>query len=446
MLSDFAGRHVLLLQGPNGPFFSRVGAELRSVGAQVSKINLNAADALFFRGPNTHAYRGRFEDWRSFLDEFLASGDVDCVFLFGDCRPYHRVARHVAEMRGIEVYVFEEGYLRPDYITVERGGVNKNSRMSRDPDAYEVDGPTPPPPAPVAHAFAWSVLYTILNSFFVTFFWFLYPHYRHHRDVNFFRQTALWTRSMLRRVYCGLRERRFLPLLSGAWSKRYFLVGLQVHNDFQVRNSRFGDVEDFIREVVATFAAHGSSEHRLVIKHHPADRAYRDYRSLISRLAEEHGLGDRLVYVHDLHLPTLLRHACGTIVINSTVGLSSLFHQTPVFTLDEAVYGRMGLTAKGTLSEFFQRPSAVDSARYKRARLWLSKHNQANGSIWARLPGLGPAGVVWPEFFGVHTEGSPARRLAKSVAERRGEHGEGAHKHGDGKHLAAPSWSPEESA
>lgn len=418
MLADFQGRRVLLLQGPNGPFFSRLGAELRALGAEVSKINLNAADAFFYRGPGAHSYRGTLSEWPDFLDRFLLLCEIDCIFLFGDCRPYHDAARRVAKARDVEVYAFEEGYLRPDYITVERGGVNKNSPMPRDPAAYQSDGPIPTA-LPVRHAFAWSVLFTILNSFLVTFFAFLYPHYRHHRDVNFFRQTALWARSLARRVLFGLRERHVAALVGGSWSKSYFLVGLQVHNDFQVQNSRFADVEDFIREVVATFAAHAEPTQRLVLKHHPADRAYRDYAELVAELGRQHGLAGRLLYVHDVHLPTLLRHARGTIVINSTVGLSSLFHQTPVFALDEAIYGRMGLTASGTLAEFFRQPPAVDLARYKQARAWLVRHNQANGSIWARLPGLGAAGVIWPEALGASSRSPSSYRFLKGAVEGR---------------------------
>jgi capsule polysaccharide modification protein KpsS len=432
-----------LLQGPNGPLFRRIGAELSSVGAEVSKINLNAADAFFFSGPSAHAYRGTFDGWRAYLEGFLIDRDVDAVFLFGDCRPYHQVATTVAEACGVDVYVFEEGYLRPDYITVERGGVNTKSPMPRDAAAYELDDRAVTLPKPVRHAFAWSVWFTILNSFFVTFFWPFFPHYRHHRDVNFFRQTGLWARSLLRRVVFAWREAKLLPLLSGTLSKRYFLVGLQVHNDFQVKTSRFGDVEDFIREVVSSFAAHADPTHCLVLKHHPADRAYRDYTKLVAELGREHRLGDRLVYVHDLHLPSLLRHARGTIVINSTVGLSALYHRTPVFALGEAIYGRMGLTAGGTLPEFFRAPPPVDHRRCERARAWLVRHNQANGSIWVRLAGVGPSGLVWPENFGMPSERAKVRRQLRASAPRRVEHVEPAKLAENGSDRPVSTWSPE---
>ena len=58
---------------------------------------------------------------------------IDLVFLFGDCRPIHRAAHDVATAMGIDVGVFEEGYLRPDFITLERHGVNGNSLRRYDP-------------------------------------------------------------------------------------------------------------------------------------------------------------------------------------------------------------------------------------------------------------------------------------------------------------------------
>ncbi len=93
----------------------------------MSKINLNAADAFFYLSGT--AYRGTLSGWKDYLDAFVMTREVDCIFLFGDCRPYHEVARQVAAAREVDVYVFEEGYLRLDYFTVERGGANRNSSI-----------------------------------------------------------------------------------------------------------------------------------------------------------------------------------------------------------------------------------------------------------------------------------------------------------------------------
>lgn len=405
MFADFRGKRVLLLQGPNGPFFRRLAQELYMVGAFPQKIHFNAADAFYFWGLEGISYRGSFEDWPAFLDRTLHTTSVDCAFLFGDERPYHRAARPLLEKHGVEVFVFEEGYLRPHHVTIERAGVNRRSPLRRDGaqrlDTYRA-APQPQlgPALAVHHDFAWSVLHTIVNSLFVTLGALIYPHYRHHRDVNTARQALLWARSGLRKFYYSWAERPQKRELARKNGPPYFLFALQVFNDSQIRTSKFKTMDQAILDVVASFASFAPSTTRLVLKHHPADRAYRDYSALVKELALRHGLGSRLLYVHDLHLPSLLQGALGTVVVNSTVGLSSLTHGTPVFALDESIYGYLGLTSTGSLEEFWQRPSHVDRERVQAARHFLEYENQANGSIWAALPGRGPTGLRWPPALG----------------------------------------------
>lgn len=116
-------------------------------------------------------------------------------------------------------------------------------------------------------------------------------------------------------------------------SQQYFLVGLQEHNDYQLQvHYSFHQVEDFIRHVVPSFVRHVAADTVLVIKRHPMERGYRNYGDLIKRPQIQFSLGQRLHYIHDLHLPSLLRHARGVVIVNSTVGLSALFHETPVKT------------------------------------------------------------------------------------------------------------------
>jgi capsule polysaccharide modification protein KpsS len=115
------------------------------------------------------------------------------------------------------------------------------------------------------------------------------------------------------------------------------------------------------------------------------DRPYSDYSVDIEALRLEHCLGERLIYTDVINLPAALRNARGTVVINSTVGLSSLTHGTPVKCLGHAVYDMPGLTHQGTLADFFRNPTAVDRALYKRFRHWLLAQNQLNGSVWSRL-------------------------------------------------------------
>ena len=196
----------------------------------------------------------------------------------------------------------------------------------------------------------------------------------------------------------------------------YFLCPLQVHCDMQVVvHSEFNSIEHFVGEVLASFAVHAPPNKAIVFKHHPLDRAYTDYTSLFANLAAELGLSDRVFYVHDLDLPELLRNAEATVLINSTVGLSSLFHGTPVKTLGRAVYDMPGLTVQRPLDELWSSPDAVDAEAFETYRTNLILRNQINANLYRRIADEDPAGIVWPEWLlAEHSfvEGRPERTEA----------------------------------
>jgi capsule polysaccharide modification protein KpsS len=173
-------RHALLLQGPNGPFFARLARDLRSAGARTTKVNFNAGDALFYRGPDVISFRDSMDKWPARLREIMVDKKIDAVFLFGDQRPIHVEATKLARELGIKIWVFEEGYLRPDYITCEKNGVNGNSELPRDPEHYRTRAPLlpdPQPVTPVGDTFWVHTLWTVLASVGKTFGWFRYPRY-----------------------------------------------------------------------------------------------------------------------------------------------------------------------------------------------------------------------------------------------------------------------------
>jgi capsule polysaccharide modification protein KpsS len=165
----------------------------------------------------------------------------------------------------------------------------------------------------------------------------------------------------------------------------YFFVPLQVYLDSQMQHSSFPTIEAFIEHVIESFARHAPSDTTLLLKHHPFDRAYRDYGELIRELAARFGLGDRVVYADVIPIPATLRGARGTIVMNSTVAVSSMHHGTPVMCLGNAVYNMPGLTYQGTLEAFWNDPGRVDRELFDRFRYWLRVTNQINGSVWTDL-------------------------------------------------------------
>src|SRR5438067_2355902 len=123
-----APRSFLFLQGPISDFFDRLGRALMARGHQVHRINLHFGDQLFWRLPATH-FRGHFDDWRTFVGEMLETHQVSDLVLHGDHRPYHVVAAEEARARGIQVIANDLGYVRPDWITLERDGMSTCSRV-----------------------------------------------------------------------------------------------------------------------------------------------------------------------------------------------------------------------------------------------------------------------------------------------------------------------------
>lgn len=386
MLARYQGKKVLMLQGPNGWFFRRVARRLVRLGADVAKINFNAADQLFFPGPNAICYREGLEAWPKYLDNFVLQRGIDVVLLFGDCRPYHRAAIERAKALGIEVGVFEEGYLRPNHVTLETGGVNGQSSLPKDPDFYRRLVPAPlPKPRPVGNVMPAAVFVTIVNSLACTLFAWRFPRYQHHRDVNTWRQIALWGRGVFRKLKHRVRDRKLSQTLTEQRMPPFFIVALQVHLDSQMNYCKYGSTEEFLTDVVESFAAHAPKDCSLLIKHHPFDRPYRDYTVLLDQLRQQYQLGERLVYADVIPLPLALKAARGTVVINSTVGLSSVQVGTPTKCLGDAVYDMPGLTHQGPLDAFWQAPGIVDRELYAHYRYYLRTTNQLNGSVWTDL-------------------------------------------------------------
>jgi capsular polysaccharide export protein len=384
-------RRTLLLQGPMGPFFQRLAATLRAHGQQVWKVNFNAGDDFFFRGEQVIRFHDPLDQWPAQLRRLVAELRPDAIVLFGQSRRMHQAAIAEAQALGVQVFVFEEGYVRPDYVTLELGGVNAESPLPRDPAFYRALNVEPlPAPRPTGQSFgkvaAAAIAYSIARAIGHP----RYPHYRHHRSIAPIRQGLKWAHGAWRKWWYRLAERHMQGFLAApAQHKRFFLVPLQVYNDSQIRrHSPYKDVPAFIHEVMASFAAHAPAEQLLVFKHHPLDRPYNDYTDVIRRQSEALGIADRVHYIHDQHLPTLLKHATGVVTVNSTTGLQALYHGTPVIPLGECLYAIRGLVHPGPLDSFWRAPGPVDAELFQRFRTYLVRETQLNASFYAEAPGL----------------------------------------------------------
>ena len=387
-------RRTLLLQGPMGPFFARLAGLLRARGTRVFKINFNGGDRLFFRGPDACDYVGTLPDWTAWLRDFVQARQITCIVLFGQSRPIHAPVAALARQIGVQLFVFEEGYLRPSWVTLEAGGVNGHSPLPRSRDAYDAIAPeslaSPGHERATGQHFARTALLAMAYGLARALLRPRYPAEVFHRPLSPVVESARWLRGGARKVLHAARGRSTLAELTAVdRSGRWYLLPLQVHNDSQILcHSSFRTMEAVIDTVMASFAAHADESDWLVIKHHPMDRAYRDYARHIDRRASALGILARVRYVHDLHLPTLLRHTRGVVTVNSTTGLQALHHQRPVTTLGDCFYAIPGLVHAGPLATFWGAPGEVDMPLFRRFRHHLIEHTQINASFYARAPAL----------------------------------------------------------
>ena len=394
-----ARRAVLLLQGPVGPFFSRFGDDLEARGFDVFKVNFNGGDKFFYSRSQAFDYTEKFGEWEAYLERLIVNKEIGRIYLFGDCRAYHRVAKRVAARHDTRVFVFEEGYIRPNYITLEEGGVNGNSRMLEGVAPFSAEAhKLPDESASPKHVFMTTAIFSMIYYWASAYYRSKFEHYQHHRPFEWFSEGSIWIRSGIRKWRYARRERGMAHDIISQFDKNYFMCPLQVHCDMQVLvHSDYNSIEHFIGDVLTSFAEHAPENKAIVFKHHPLDRGYTDYTVLIANLVGELGLQGRVFYVHDICLPTLLKHAEGSILINSTVGMSSLFHGTPVKTLGKAVYDLPGLTSQLPLDLFWSEPGAVDVSLYQNYRKFLIMRNQLNGNLYRAISDKSAAGIVWSE-------------------------------------------------
>ena len=382
-------QRVLLIQGKMGSFFSRFASFLHTQGIEVSKINLNAGDAFFYRHrERVYNYTGTLADFDAYLVDLLRHQAIDAVVCFGDCRPHHALAGAVCRRLGTAFFVFEEGYLRPDYVTLQQDGINGYSQL--DLRVIKQLQKANDKPLPTHNRFYKLCLSAIVYYIVARAKQDEFPHYTHYRGMTAWQEGMTWLKAPLRKVYHYLPDKRLQRRLHEHLAQRYFLVSLQVYNDSQITfHSDYADITVFIEQVMTSFAQHAPHALHLVFKHHPLDRAHRHYGALIAMLADNLGIKGRVHYGCDMHLPTLIRDSLGMVTINSTTGLQSIYHNRPTKVMGRAIYDVPQLTDPQPLDGFWQNPMPPDQDFYQRFREYLIEQTQLNGSFYGDSPWMG---------------------------------------------------------
>lgn len=382
-------RRFLMLQGPHGPFFWLLARLLRSAGAQVWRVGFTLGDRVMWPGRDGYiGWAGHANDWPAACGRLMDDAGITDLVVYGDTRALHAQAIAAARDRGITVHCFEEGYLRPYWITYERGGVNGHSRLMgtsvAQMSAALVRRDIDLPDAPARwgdmrqHIFYGALYHGLVLAGLP---WF--RNHRPHRDIGVAREFLLYLR------HVALMPLHRLARIMTAWQIAtggfpFHLVLLQLEHDASFRaHSPFASMTDFVALVMEGFARGAAPHHHLVFKAHPLEDGRAPLSRTIAALAQQHDLTGRVHFLRGGRLAPLLDDARSAVTVNSTAAQQALWRGLPVKALGRAVYGKPEFVSTQPLAEFFAHPDRPDSRAYRSYRHYLLETSQVPGSYYS---------------------------------------------------------------
>jgi len=385
-MADAEKRAFLFLQGPLSPLYARLGDTLETAGHAVHRINLCFGDWLDWRRPGATNYRSQPTDWGAFVDRFLAEHRITDLILHGDRRIYHRIAAEHARARGITVIATELGYLRPDWMTIERDATSTGSHFPVDPETIRRVASAVPAPdlTPVYRGSffkvaAPDVVYNLSNVFLSL----LYPHYQRHTIYHPIPDYAGWALRLITERRRHRAAARVLDELIAAKTP-FFVFPMQLEGDFQIRDhSPYSGMAEAMTVIISSFAAHAPATTELILKAHPLDNGLENWPKVIDRIVEAHGVADRVHFVDGGRLDAMLAHARGMVTVNSTAGIEAIMADCPTKTLTPAIYDIVGLTDDQELDGFWTTPKRPDKALLEAFIRALTGTVQVRGTIYS---------------------------------------------------------------
>lgn len=355
-------RHFLFLQGLPGPSFRLIGQRLDALGQRTSHVAMNGGD-LADRNWQAVAYRGGVMGFGAWLERYCQANAVTDLVLFGEKRPLHMAAIETARRLALDVHVFEEGYLRPNSVTVENWWQGLPWQPPRSLAECAARHLAEEAELGVPNLFGRRLRESIVYWVWAVLLFPLFPRYRSHRPVNPAREAAQWIARTLRRRGEQARSRAALAALGAA---RFYLFPLQLDGDAQVdHRSPFGGIGEAIDTVLASFARAAPTDTHLVVKRHPFDPDPLCWERIVAAVAARHAVADRVHYVAFADLDRLLADCIGVMTVNSTVGTLALRIGKPVHALGDALYAMPGLAGSGDPDAFWTAPEPVGDGAYE---------------------------------------------------------------------------------
>ena len=370
-------------------FFSQLGDLLRLHGHTCWRVGFNKGDEVFWSDKESYvSFDAPQTEWLDYFNGLCQTKSVTDIVLYGDTRPIHQLAIKSAKECENNVHIFEEGYLRPYWITYDRDGANGHSRLmdiTLDQIKNATLGPFERSAPPPDH---WGdtrhhVFYGALYHWFVMFRNRKYPHFEPHRNVTVGQELKWNLRRLYRKPFHHISRWLVTKRIIRS-SKPYHLVLMQLEHDAAFQNhSPFSTNSEFLVLVFQSFLKGAAPHHQLVFKTHPLDDGRSPLRKIVAKAARRCGIEDRVHFVYGGQLGRLLDQARSAITVNSTSGQQALWRGIPIKTFGKSVYDKPEFTSRQSLSQFFQDSAYPDTESYRVYRDFLLTTSQLPGGFYS---------------------------------------------------------------
>lgn len=338
--------------------------------------------------PEAILFRGKAARWSGWIARLMDEEKITDLYVFGDWRPLHREAVLLAKLREIRVWAFDEGYLRPDYITMEEGGVNGLSSLPKTREGM-ADMASRCPAAPEAHkvgnplsAKIWRAIGHYAGTIFLRP---LFPYFQTHRPQSASREVWGW---LLRVLSRPIRRKRSVAALRKIYRSHapYFLFPLQLDSDSQVRRySPYSGMKEAIACVLTSFAQSAPENSHLILRNHPMDNGLINYADFTASFATACGIRERIHFIEGGKALQMMNKSMGVVVLNSTIGISALRQGIPVYCVGTSIYAMPGLAvcnAEMPLNDFWNTPRGPDDSALADFERVMKARALVNGNFY----------------------------------------------------------------
>jgi len=374
-------QRFLIVSAPFGPFGRELAKELQKTGASVYRVILNGGDAFDWGVANSRPFYGRREDWSAWIQSLIQRDLITDVITLGDSTAYAARALEAARALGVRTHIFEEGYFRPHWVTVERHGVNGWSSMPRVPEWYRSHPATTGTldELPAGGSIVTTIRHIVSHHIMIYAGAIVFPHFRTGYSDSPILQAFGHIMRFVSQVVRRAQERNTYQRAIHAEGPKFLLV-LQRPGDSQLRkHSDFESTFSLLEKTIGSFAAHAPQNSQLLVRPHPLDPGLVPHRQHTAKLAGRHGLYDSVVFSDYGKLSEILPKMTGVVCVNSTAGLAGVEFGIPTIALGNANYDMPGLTHQGSLEQFWTAPQQPDRALYSAFRSVVMALTQVNG-------------------------------------------------------------------